>query len=157
MRALIKFLPVVALSLGLSAAASAQPGTYRNHIYDSGNGANNHIQASNFGGGYGYGGFPGGGFGGGGCAHGGFPGGGFGGGFAGHPGYGPGPILGGRLRALIPNVNVNVIANSGNGIGNSINAGNFGGGGGFGPGGYNFNHISNSGNGAYNRIRAFNR
>ncbi len=98
-----------------------------NHIINSGNGVGNSINAQNFGGG-GFG-FPGGGFG--------YPGGGFGqpGGFGGFGGY-----------------NSNRIINSGNGIGNTINAQNFGGG----WGGVNRNVIVGSGNGFGNVINAGN-
>ncbi len=73
-------------------------------------------------------------------------------GFCGSPGVTPYPGVGG-LQGLVPNVNVNVIANSGNGIGNTVITGN----GGRGGPGLNFNLITNSGNGVNNLIRAFNR
>jgi hypothetical protein len=98
----------------------------RNVIRDSGNGIGNAIVARNRGG--------------------------FGGGFgpfdagpAGYP-FGPHGVFGpGGL-------NINVVTNSGNGIGNAIHAGNRGG-----PGGVNVNVITNSGNGIGNTIRARNR
>jgi hypothetical protein len=109
-------------------------GVHSNRVVNSGNGVGNTILTSN-GGRFGVpGGFPGGGF----VTPGGFPGGGFGGGF-------PGGGFGG--------VNVNVVTNSGNGIGNTILTGNRP----TGPGGININVITNSGNGAGNTIGTFNK
>jgi hypothetical protein len=102
-------------------------GVNKNVITNSGNGIGNTVIAQNGGGFPHGGGFPGnGGF---------FPGGGF-------PGGGVFP--GG--------VNVNVITNSGNGVGNTVLAGNSGR-----PGGLNINVITNSGNGVGNVVSARNR
>lgn len=156
--------------LGLAAAAlcatttdtaSAQWFRNQNVISNSGNGAGNVIQAVNQGGGgfapQGPVGYPGG-----------YGGGygqpvGYGGGYGQPAGYGgyaqPGlPIGGGRL--------INRIANSGNGVGNTIAAQNVGGGYGY-PGGYspfgqggfgvNVNVIANSANGVGNVVQGLNR
>jgi len=111
-----------------------------NRVQDSGNGIGNNIQIRNGGqGGFGQGGFPGG------FGQGGFPGG------YGQGGFNPGYFPGGQIPGF-GGVNVNVITNSGNGIGNNINLGNRGN-----PGGVNINVITNSGNGAYNNIGVRNR
>lgn len=103
------------------------PGVQRNVIRNSGNGIGNTIVARN-GGGFG-GGFEGydGGFGGG------YP-------FGPHGVFGPGGL------------NINVVTNSGNGIGNTVHSTNRGG-----PGGININVVTNSGNGIGNTIKARNR
>jgi hypothetical protein len=106
-------------------------GSNRTVIRDSGNGIGNTIGVSN-GGGFGhhhhhtsgYGGF----------------GSGYGGGYGGYP-FGPGGF----------GVNVNVITNSGNGVGNTIKTGNNS------SGGININVITNSGNGIGNTIGVRNR
>jgi len=64
----------------------------------------------------------------------------------------PGGLIRNLVGGLLPGgVNVNLISNSGNGVGNTIRAGNGR------PGGLNFNIITNSGNGVGNVIGARNR
>jgi hypothetical protein len=114
-------------------------GYMTNRIVNSGNGVGNVIQARNV---AGFGGYPGG------FAPAGYPGG-YGGGFnpVGYGGYAPGGIPG------FGGLNMNIVTNSGNGIGNQILTGNRNGL----PGGININVITNSGNGAGNVIGAKNR
>lgn len=108
---------------GLSGPFVPVGGRNTNVISNSGNGIGNTIVASNSGGGFGI--LPGG------CY---FPGGGYPGGS--FPG---GPVFPGG-------VNVNVVTNSGNGVGNTILTGNSR------PGGLNINVVTNSGNGVGNVI-----
>jgi hypothetical protein len=115
---------------GFAGPAFGRPGTSVNRIDNSGNGINNTIIAGNRAG------FPGRVF----APVGAAP-------FypqVGFPGHLAVPGVGG--------VNVNVITNSGNGVGNFIQSGNRGG-----PGSLNINVITNSGNGIGNTIRTNNR
>ena len=162
MRRTILGLMAAAGLIASGSTASAQPN--RNVINNSGNGINNTIIAQNhhhgvplyapgYGGGYssntinnsgnGIGntiitknvtGFPS-----------------YGGGYA--PGYVTGytPGYGGSFNPFPGGVNVNVVTNSGNGIGNTVVAGNGQ------PGGLNINVITNSGNGQGNTIVTRNR
>ena len=122
------------------------PGTNMNKIVNSGNGVGNTIVARNHAGHHhpGYGGYAQGGYGG-------YGQGGYGGadvsGSAYYPGYNSPtgiPYYGG--------VNMNIITNSGNGQGNTIQTGNR-----LGGSGLNMNIITNSGNGVGNFINAQNR
>lgn len=110
------------------------PGPSSNQVFNSGNGIGNRIVVGNGGVPYFPPPFPGGGF-----LGGGFPGGSIGGSFPG------GPVFPGG-------VNINVVTNSGNGVGNRIVTGNGGQ-----PGGLNINVVTNSGNGVGNRVIVGNR
>jgi hypothetical protein len=120
-------------------------GFQKNTIVTSGNGIGNTVLAGNLGGGVVPAGFPVG-------VPIGYP--------VGYPGVG---FPGGGVPGLGGGLNINVVTNSGNGIGNKVLTGNLGGGGLFGGGipglggGLNINVVTNSGNGAGNLIGLLNR